>query len=110
MNATAKRGFRDPMEFVHAANEPTSPQTAPHAAPEPLPATEAPAKPAEARMAPQIPSRRAPPTRPANVRIPVDLHEELRQFWKDTDIPMSEVMIEGTRERLAKLKKQYGLG
>lgn len=131
MNATVKRGFHDPMQFVRNAADAT-PAPAPSVAPtsvsanEPLarapaqepvkptePAAVVPAKPPVAAHTPapvpQIPSRRAPPTRPANVRIPEALHEELRQFWKDTDIPMSEVIIEGTRQRLAELKKQYGM-
>jgi hypothetical protein len=134
MNATVKKGFHDPMEFVRgaadtppaaaapapaveparssvSANEPLArTKTAdPVKAPEPAAPVAKPPVAAVPAPVPQIPSRRAPPTRPANVRIPEALHEELRQFWKDTDIPMSEVIIEGTRQRLAELKKQYGM-
>jgi hypothetical protein len=122
MNASTKRRFHDPMDFVRGAGQPPSePQSVsgsevPPPAPVKVvePPVVIPAKP-DVTVAPpqvpvpQIPSRRAPPTRPANVRIPEALHEELRQFWKDTDIPMSEVIIEGTRQRLAELKKQYGM-
>lgn len=120
MSATAKRGFHSPMDFVRGAEEPPpSPQPAVEPAndvaaglakPAAVPVAKQPsAAVAPQAQAPLIPSRRRPPTRPSNVRIPETLHEELRQFMKDTDIPMTEVIIEGTRQRLAELKKLYGL-
>ncbi|RKP44703.1 hypothetical protein D7S86_27115 [Pararobbsia silviterrae] len=80
----------------------------------PKPRERAPKPPVEPQNEPQddplpIPRRRSVATTPFQTRLPVDLHEELRDFWKATDIPMSEVIIAGTRDKLAALKKKYGL-
>ncbi|MFP3645175.1 hypothetical protein [Paraburkholderia sp. SIMBA_054] len=47
-----------------------------------------------------------PSTEKMSVNVPKDLYEQLREYMKLTDIPMSEVMVEGTRRELARRKKE----
>jgi hypothetical protein len=84
---TQKRGFRDPMEFVRGTSD-----TAESAV------EEVPARPV-------FPRRDAKQT--VNLRMPKDLYDEMRDFWRMTDIPMTEVMVAGTRAELARLKKLH---
>jgi len=44
-------------------------------------------------------------TQKMTVNMPKGLYEELRAFMKLTDIPMSDVLVEGARRELARLKK-----
>lgn len=43
-----------------------------------------------------------------SVNMPKDLYEELRAHMKLTDVPMSDVLVEGARRELARLRKQGG--
>jgi hypothetical protein len=47
-------------------------------------------------------------TQKMTVNMPKGLYEELRAYMKLTDIPMSDVIVEGARRELARLKKQEG--
>jgi hypothetical protein len=47
-------------------------------------------------------------TQKMTVNMPKDLYEELRAYMKLTDVPMSEVLVEGARRELARLRKQEG--
>jgi hypothetical protein len=42
------------------------------------------------------------------VNMPKSLYEELRAYMKLTDVPMSDVLVEGARRELARLRKQGG--
>jgi hypothetical protein len=42
------------------------------------------------------------------VNMPKALYEELRAYMKLTDVPMSDVLVEGARRELARLRKQGG--
>jgi hypothetical protein len=44
-------------------------------------------------------------TQKMTVNMPKGLYEELRAFMKLTDIPMSDVLVEGAKRELARLKK-----
>ncbi|HDR9259602.1 TPA: hypothetical protein QDB21_005624 [Burkholderia vietnamiensis] len=55
----------------------------------------------------KLPVREASQT--MSLKVPKSLYDELRNFAKLTDIPMSEVLVEGARKELASLKKKYGL-
>ena len=39
------------------------------------------------------------------VNMPKDLYEELRAFMKLTDIPMSDILVDGARRELARRKR-----
>lgn len=43
------------------------------------------------------------------VNMPKELYEELRVYMKQTDVPMSDVLVEGARRELARLKSQQGV-
>jgi hypothetical protein len=45
-------------------------------------------------------------TQKMTVNMPKGLYEELRAYMKLTDIPMSDVLVEGARRELARLKKE----
>jgi hypothetical protein len=47
-------------------------------------------------------------TQKMTVNMPKDLYEELRAYMKLTDVPMSDVLVEGARRELARLRKQEG--
>jgi hypothetical protein len=47
-------------------------------------------------------------TQKMTVNMPKDLYEELRAYMKLTDVPMSDVLVEGARRELARLRKQGG--
>jgi hypothetical protein len=53
--------------------------------------------------------RRREPTQPMNFRVPLALFEELRDFTKESEIPMTEIAVAGIRKELAALKKKYGV-
>lgn len=44
-----------------------------------------------------------------SLNVPVDLYEELKAFSRETDLPMSEIMNEGARRELARLRKLHNL-
>jgi hypothetical protein len=44
-------------------------------------------------------------TQKMTVNMPKGLYEELRAFMKLTDIPMSDVLVEGAKRELARMKK-----
>jgi hypothetical protein len=48
-------------------------------------------------------------TRKFSLNIPIPLHEELLEFSKDTDLDMSEVLIEGAKREMVRLRKLHGL-
>ena len=89
-----KKGFRDPMDFVRGAASEQGAQ-----------AEES--KPIDETTKPTFPRREAKQT--VNMRMPKDLYDELRDFWRMTDISMTSVIVEGARKELAALKKKYGL-
>ena len=41
-----------------------------------------------------------------SINMPKALYEDLRAYMKMTDIPMSDVIVEGAHQQLARLKKQ----
>lgn len=43
-----------------------------------------------------------------NIKVPKELYDDLRDYMKLTDTPMSHVLIEGGRKELAALKKKHG--
>jgi hypothetical protein len=49
--------------------------------------------------------REKPPSEKMSVNMPKDLYEALRAYMKLTDIPMSEVIVEGARRELARRKR-----
>lgn len=48
-------------------------------------------------------------TRNMSLNVPKSLYEDLRAYMKLTDTPMTEVLVEGAKKELARLKKQYGI-
>lgn len=109
---TAKRSFASvPMPDVVAKLASEAPGGA-----EMLPATSRPTEGAgPAAGAPAAPDQRAmfrerEAMQKMTVNMPKGLYEELRAFMKLTDIPMSDVLVEGARRELARLKKQDGIG
>lgn len=56
----------------------------------------------------KLPVREA--TQTMSLKVPKSLYDELRNFMKMTDIPMSEILVEGARKELAHQKKKYGIG
>lgn len=118
MNA-AKRGFAPTPGFLEnmaaaapggEAHQPTNPPAAaeaPKAAPAAAPA--APQAPAaeSAPAAIRLPVREASQT--MSLKCPKSLYDELRDFMKLTDIPMTQVMVDGARKELALLKKKFGI-
>lgn len=77
-------------------------------APAPTPAPTTPAAALETVKASfQLPVREA--MQSMNVKVPKTIYDDLRNFMKLTDIPMSEVIVEGARKELALLKKKHGL-
>ncbi|HDR9165898.1 TPA: hypothetical protein QDB28_006379 [Burkholderia vietnamiensis] len=48
-------------------------------------------------------------TQTMSLKVPKSLYDDMRDFAKLTDIPMSHVLVEGARAELARLKKRYGL-
>jgi hypothetical protein len=57
---------------------------------------------------PTFPVRRQA-SQAVNLRAPLALYEEIRQFSKLSDIPITEIFVEGARRELARLKKLYGV-
>ncbi|GJH22437.1 hypothetical protein CBA19CS22_37865 [Caballeronia novacaledonica] len=49
--------------------------------------------------------REKPPSEKMSVNMPKDLYEALRAYMKLTDIPMSDVIVEGARRELARRKR-----
>jgi hypothetical protein len=49
--------------------------------------------------------REKPSTEKMSVNMPKDLYEALRAYMKLTDVPMSEVIVEGARRELARRKR-----
>jgi hypothetical protein len=47
-------------------------------------------------------------TQKMTVNMPKGLYEELRVYMKLHDVPMSDVLVEGARRELARLRKQGG--
>jgi hypothetical protein len=41
--------------------------------------------------------------------MPKDVYDRLRDFWKLTDIPMTDVIVQGTIKELARLSKEHGV-
>ncbi|MBN3839256.1 hypothetical protein [Burkholderia sp. Ac-20349] len=48
-------------------------------------------------------------TQTMSLKVPKSLYDDMRDFAKLTDIPMSHVLVEGARAELARLKKRYGI-
>jgi hypothetical protein len=108
---TAKRAFAGvppvPDFITKLAAEAPGGDKAPVAAPQP-PAE--PVVPPEAVEKPQRPGRpRREASQTMSVKVPKGMYDELREFWKDTDITMTEVLVEGGRKELARLKAKYGI-
>lgn len=83
------------------------PATAPTAAPQPLAGPVVPPEAVESPQRPALPRREASQT--MSIKVPKALYDELRDFWKRTDIPMTEVLVEGGKRELARLKAKYGI-
>jgi hypothetical protein len=66
-----------------------------------------PSAPPEPAQQPMFPRREAKQN--MNLRMPKSLYDEMRDFMKLTDIPMTEILVEGARNELARLKKKYGI-
>jgi hypothetical protein len=75
-----------------------------------MPAPEAPPKPSNVVQAQEArPLFRERETfQKMTVNMPKALYEELRAYMKLTDVPMSDVLVEGARRELARLRKQGG--
>ena len=56
----------------------------------------------EYRAAPLF--KEKPPSEKMSVNMPKDLYEELRAYMKLSDVPMSDVIVEGARRELARRK------
>ena len=100
---STKRSFAAVPDFVAkmAAEAPGGDVIAP---PESQPAAQL--EPTQPAPRPVFREREA--TQRMTVNVPKDLYEELRAYMKLTDVPMSEVLIDGVRRELARLKKQEG--
>lgn len=91
----AKRSFAPVPSVIAemAANAPggtaAQPQEAPAAAPRKLPVKDS--------------------TKAMSVNMPKGIYDQLRDFWKLTDIPMTQVMVDGTIAELARLKKLHSI-
>jgi hypothetical protein len=48
-------------------------------------------------------------TKAMSVNMPKDVYDRLRDFWKLTDIPMTDVIVQGTIKELARLSKEHGV-
>ena len=79
----------------------------PHAAAQPPQAAKQIEQEQEGREARPI-FRERESTQRMTVNMPKGLYEEMRAYMKLTDIPMSEILIDGARRELARLKKQGG--
>jgi hypothetical protein len=55
------------------------------------------------------PVRRKEPPKSFTLNMPFSLYEELKDFKNSTEIPINEILVDGARKELARLKKQYGL-
>jgi predicted GIY-YIG superfamily endonuclease len=47
-------------------------------------------------------------TQKMSINVPKDFYDELRAHMKLTDTPMSDILIDGARRELDRLKKTYG--
>jgi hypothetical protein len=108
------KGLGDPPSIEDASENLSAPETAPAASEMPPapsfrvvdPSEQADtAKPHQGAVLP----RRRQPKATMNLRVPLDFYDELRDFTKQTDIPMTEVLVDGARTELARLKKKYGI-
>jgi len=100
--ADKKGGFRNPMDFVLAAESP------PAASNEPVEASGA-GEGREAAVSPGFPKfPRKPATRPVNLRMDEALFWEISDFSKLSGIPITEIVQAGARAELARLKKKHG--
>ena len=97
---STKRSFAAVPDFVAkmAAEAPGGEAVAPQASPS-APQIE----PVEPAQRPVFREREA--TQRMTVNVPKALYEELRAYMKLTDVPMSEVLIDGLRRELARLKR-----
>jgi hypothetical protein len=64
-----------------------------------------PTTPAVAPLRPKLPVKES--TKAMSVNVPKPLYDDLRNFMKLTDIPMTAVIIEGMRKELERLKKLH---
>jgi len=102
MSATEKKGFRNPMEFVLAA------ESSPAASNEPVDANTT-GEGREAAGRPGFPKfPRKPATRPVNLRMDEALFWEISDFSKLSGVPITEIVQAGARTELARLKKKHG--
>jgi hypothetical protein len=102
MSTSEKKGFRNPMEFVLAA------ESSPAASNEPVDANVA-GEGREAGRSPGFPKfPRKPATRPVNLRMDEALFWEISDFSKLSGVPITEIVQAGARTELARLKKKHG--
>jgi hypothetical protein len=101
---SAKREFAAVPDFVQkmAENAPGGATVAPKVVEAPLSAERV----LEPRQDTRPMFREREATQKMTVNMPKGLYEELRAFMKLTDIPMSDVLVEGARRELARLKRQ----
>lgn len=93
----AKRSFAPVPDFVAkmAADAPgATPENAPAQAPQP------------AAPAFKLPVKAS--TKSMSVNMPKEVYDELRDYWKLTDVPMTDVIVAGTIAELARRKKHHG--
>jgi hypothetical protein len=108
------KGLGAPPTMEEASPNLSAPEAAPAASelpPAPPFVAHEPREPASTDEAAQQPvfPRRKEPTQTMNLRVPLSLFTELREFMRKSEIPMTEVMVEGARKELAALKKKYGI-
>jgi hypothetical protein len=108
---TAKRSFAGvpamPDFITKLASEAPGGDRAPVAAPQPPVDPVVPPEAVETAYRPMLPQREA--SQPMSIKVPKVLYDELRDFSKRTDIAMTEVLVEGGRKELARLKAKFGL-
>jgi hypothetical protein len=74
-------------------------------APETMPATRTAEPQAASDLLARPMFREREATQKMTVNMPKGLYEELRAYMKLTDTPMSDVLVEGARRELARLRK-----